>query len=107
MTVTPAVGAASQIAIGGTAVTAIAANPAGINGALIVNPLYAADQGIANAENLYLDPTGGTPGSTPGAGNGTVVTLVPGQSFSGIPGQITAIVVNAASVGHRFTSIVW
>lgn len=106
MTVTPIAGNANEVVTGGTAVTAVNAVPTGINYALIVNPLYAADQGLSVAENLYVDITGGTPGSTAGSGNGTVMTLVPGQWVNGIPGQTTAILVNAASSGHKFTSIV-
>ena len=107
MSVTPIAGNASVVTSGGTAVVAVLAVPAGINGGFITNPLYAADQGIATAENLYVDITGNTPGSTAGSGNGTTVALSPGQTYPLVPGQTTAVLVNAASPGHKFTCIVF
>ncbi len=104
MTVTPMAGAASYIPVGGTAVTAIAANPSGTNGGYITNPLSATDQGITTAEPLILDPTSVSPGLN---ANGTAIALQPGQTFLLIPGQTTAVMVNAATSGHKFTSIVY
>jgi len=104
MTVTPIIGSNTQVVTGGVAVTAIPANP---NGGYITNPYSAADQGISTAEVLYLDPTGAAPGSTPGSGNGSVVALQPGQTWTVIALQNTVTKVNAGTTGHKFTAVYW
>ena len=104
MTVTPVAGAANHIVTGGTAVTAITAKPAGINGGYITNPLSTTDQGVGTVEPLIVDPTGASPGSN---ANGTAIALQPGQTFALIPGQTTAVLVNATTTGHKFTSVVY
>lgn len=98
--VTPRAGVNSVVAAGGTAV--IAAN-GGINGGYITNPASATDQGISVAENLIVDPV-----ATPGLfGNGTSISLFPGQSFSLIPGTTLSTWVNAETSGHQFTVVVF
>lgn len=98
--VTPQAGAASVIPVGGTAVIAALAAP---NGGFITNPASATDQGLANAETLYVDPVGAAGLEA----NGTTFALAPGQSWSLIPGQTTTTSVNAASDGHKFSIVVY
>lgn len=102
--ITPAAATASQIATGGTAVTVITGP---INGGFITNPINSAAQGIADAENLYIDMVG-TPGSTDAAANGTTSLLMPGQGFE-LPALAAGVTVkaNAATDGHKFTVNVW
>ena len=97
---TPAAGTASTITTGGTAVTAVTG---AVNGCYITNPTSATDQGIATAENLYVNPV--TTATT--TGNGTTLTLVPGQSFFCIPGQTTNVSAVAATSSHAFTVVKW
>ena len=100
MAITPVAGAVSQVATGGTAVTAANANP---NGGFITNPYSAADQGLGSAEVLYINPV-----STAGlAGNGTTFAIQPGGTWTIIAGQTTPTSVNAASSGHKFSVVVW
>ncbi|HEY8685965.1 MAG TPA: hypothetical protein VIO57_10205 [Chloroflexota bacterium] len=102
---TPAAGTTTQIAVGGTAVVAITGP---VRGGYIVNPSAAADQGIGVAESIYVDPVN-SPGSAPGAGNGTAMPLVAGQSWT-LPCAIpigATVRVNAASSGHKFTVVIW
>lgn len=102
---TPAAGATSTVATGGTAVTVIAGP---CNGGYVVNPANAAAQGIGSAENAYLDMVG-TPGSTDAtAGSGTSMILFPGQSFT-IPALAlgVSVKVNAATSGHLLTVVKW
>lgn len=101
MSVVPQAGAASIVAIGSTAVTAVTAVPAGVGGGFITNPLSDANQGVT-AEVLYVNPVG----AAGVAANGTTFALQPGQTWSLIPGQTTATSVNALSDGHKF-SVVW
>jgi len=103
MAVTPVAGGA-EVVTGGTAITSIPANPLG---GFIQNPYSAADQGISpDPEPLYVDPIN-VPGSTPGAANGTCFVLYPGQTWPVIPGQSTQTRVNAATSGHKLSSIYW
>lgn len=98
-------GTNSAIVTGGTAVVLVTGP---INGCQIVNPLNAAAQKIATAENAYVDPVG-TPGATDGAANGTTVLLAPGQPWN-CPFALPAgavVKANAASSSHAFTVIVW
>ncbi len=98
--VTPVAGTNSVVAAGGTAVQAAPAAP---NGGFITNPASAVDQGIADAETLYVDPVGAADVQA----NGTTFALAPGQSWSLIPGQTTTTTVNAASAGHKFSVVVY
>lgn len=100
--VTPAAGVAA-ITTGGTAVTAMT-GPVG--GGYITNPSNAAAQGVA-LENLYIDMVA-APGSTDTAANGTTSILQPGQTFT-IPALALGVLVrvNAATSGHKFTSVKW
>jgi hypothetical protein len=100
MAVNPQPGTNSVIGTGGTAVQAVPANPQG--GGIITNPLSNADQGIATAEPLFVSPRGDATLEA----HDTTFALAPGQSWSIIPGQMTATSVNAATDGHRF-SVVW
>lgn len=99
MSVTPVPGNASEVAVGGTPVTAIVGGP---NGGIIVNPYTDADQGVAS-EPLFVDPV--NPASL--NGNGTTFSLQPGQSWSVIPGQTTSTSVNATTGGHKFSVVSW
>lgn len=98
--VTPIPGLTSVVTTGGDAVIAVAPGP---NGLLITNPYAAADQGLVNAEPLYVDPVTGA-GT---AGNGTTFALQPGQTWQGIPGQTTPTSVNAPTNGHQFSVVSW
>jgi len=71
---TPNAGSASQTPTSpGVPVNAIAPNQ---SGGYIVNPLLAIDQGLTNAEVLYVNQVGP---ATVNA-NGTTIALQPGQS---------------------------
>lgn len=102
--VTPAAGTGSSIVTGGTAIT-VATGP--LKGGYVTNPINAAAQGIATAENAYCDPVG-TPGSTDAAAHGTTSPLTVGQTYN-IPALATGSVLkcNAATSGHNFTVVVW
>lgn len=100
MAVTPSPGAASQVAVGGTAVVAVNAGP---NGGFITNPASGDDQGLANPEPLYVDPVA----DAKLEGNGTTFRLEPGQTWTLIPGQTTRTSVNATSPGHKFSVVQW
>jgi hypothetical protein len=90
--VTPVAGLTSQIAVGGTAVIVVPANP---NGGFIQNP--------ANAtETLYVNPV--TTATL--TASGTNFGLPPGGIWEIIPGQTTPTSVNGATTGHAF-SVVW
>lgn len=97
--VTPAPGLASVVVNGGTPV--VAAGPTQ-NGIIITNPASATDQGLGNAETLYVDPVGAAGLEA----NGTTFALAPGQSWT-LPGQTTNTTVNAQSDGHKFSVIVY
>ncbi len=97
---TPAAGTASAIVTGGTALVAVTGP---VRGCYITNPTSNTDQAIATAENLYVNPVG----TATTTGNGTTLTLVPGQSFFCIPGQTTNVSVVAATTAHAFTVVKW
>jgi hypothetical protein len=102
----PAAGPAHAIGTGGTAV-AVIKGP--VRGCYVVNPINAAAQGIANVENAYLDVVSATPGSTDAAGNGTVLLMLPGDSWS-CPFALSLgqnVMMNAATAGHAFTVVSW
>lgn len=86
------------LTLGGAAQTAIASNTSR-KGCTIQNPATATDQGIATADNLYVN-FGGT-----AAAASTSFELTPGQSISCSPlgiGTITSNVsVVAATTGHK------
>lgn len=102
--ITPILGAANTIITGGTPIT-VATGP--INGGYVTNPLNAAAQKIATAENAYLDMVG-NPGSTDANANGSTVLLAPGQNFD-LPVLAAGITVkvNAATSGHALTVVTW
>lgn len=90
--------AASQVYIGGTPVTAIYGP---VSFGLIVNPLSAADQGVPQIENIYVDLVNPAAlGETT-----TTVPVPPGGSFFVPPGTSTDVSVNAATTGHKFSAI--
>ena len=78
--------------------------PAGPNGGIITNPVYATDQGISTAEILYVDPTGAAPTLY---ANNTTFELLPGQTWTVIPGQISITNVTANTAGHKFSATWW
>ena len=84
----------------GVPINAIAANQ---TGGYIVNPLLAADQGLATAEVLYVDQVG--PSDT--QANGTTIALQPGQSYTVIPNTTTPVSVASLSPSHKFTAVQW
>jgi hypothetical protein len=92
------------VVTGGVAVVAVAGP---IYGGFLTNPISAAAQGVATAENLYIDMVG-VPGSTDAAAYGTTVILQPGQNFT-FPWLAVGVLVriNAASSGHRVSGEVW
>lgn len=104
MTTTPRAGAVSQVGVGGTSVIAVIAVPAGMGGGFVTNPYTALDQGLSQAEPLYIDITG-APATT--SGNSTTFALQPGQTFNMVAGQVTGVSANAASTGHKFSVIWW
>jgi hypothetical protein len=98
---TPSVGPAVQTpASPGVPVNAIASNQ---SGGYIVNPLLAADQGIATAEVLYVNQVG--PADV--QANGTTIALEPGQSYTVIPNTTTPVSVASSSPNHKFTAVQW
>jgi hypothetical protein len=98
---TPVPGPASQTpSSAGLSVIAISQN---VLGGYIVNPLLAADQGLATAEVLYVDQVqaAGTVANT------TTIALQPGQSYTVIPNTTTPVQVASLSPSHKFTSVQW
>ena len=102
MAVTPTPGLATTVTTGGTAVTAVGPNP---NGGFITNPASAADQGLATAEDLIVNPVSSAANGTAGNANGTNFRIPPGASWQIIPGQTTPTSVNAITSGHKFSCI--
>lgn len=97
---TPKPGLATVIATGGTAVTII---PAGAKGGMIANPYYAADQGIAASEMLYINPVG----DAVVGGTGATFAIGPGGSFMIPPDSTLPVTAVAATSGHKFSCIYW
>jgi hypothetical protein len=89
---------ASTIATGGES-TIVAYGP--MLGGIIQNPLSAADQGIAVAENILVSLI--PPAET---GSTTTFPLIPGQTYSFPTNFAGTIAVNAATGGHRFSGVV-
>jgi hypothetical protein len=98
---TPVAGLISQTpGTAGQAADAISPNQAG---GYIVNPVAAADQGLAAAEPLYVDQV-----SAAGTvANGTTIALEPGQSYAIIANTTTTVSVASASANHQFTAVMW
>jgi hypothetical protein len=92
-------GAAAYVPIGGTSIVAVYG---GVQGAIICNPLAAADQGLVAAETLYVDPT------KPAVlfANSTCKAIASGQFYFVPPGDSISVWVNAASSGHQFSCVV-
>ena len=95
-TATSAVAQASTLTLG-----------ANMSAGFIQNPLTAADQGIAVAEVLYVDPvaprvaTGGTL-----FGNNTTIALQPGASFS-VKDSVSPVYTASNTASHKFVAIQW
>ena len=93
-------GAASEVSIGGQPVVAVYG---GVQGGLIFNPQFAADQGIAAAETLFVDLINpATPYESP-----TTYPIQPGQTWNVPAGQANNVTVNAATSGHRFSVVIF
>jgi D-lyxose ketol-isomerase len=84
----------------GQAVTVISPNQAG---GYIVNPLSSDDQGLSDAEPLYVDQV--NPAAT--AAYRTTIALQPGQSYTIIPNTTTPVTAASESASHRFTAVMW
>lgn len=97
---TPTAGTSSTVVTGGTQVTAVTGP---VNGCYVQNPLSSTNQGIATAEDLFLNPV--TVATT--TGNGTTADIAPGQSFNCPPGMTTNLSAVAVTSGHKFTLVIW
>lgn len=96
--VTPYRGASSVIRAGGAPQVALFGP---MRGGIVYNPLTAADQGLTVAEVLWLDLVApATVGESP-----TTVPVWPGDTYIVPPGDVLQVSVNAATTGHRFTSV--
>lgn len=93
-----------QIVTGGIALPAVTGP---LNGGFLTNPINSTAQGIAAAENLYIDLVS-PPGATDATGNNTTVIVQPGQNFV-LPPLAAGVNVwiNAATTGHKITGEVW
>lgn len=100
----PMAGNSAIIAQGGTPVVLVTGP---CLGGFITNPPNAASQGIATAENAYVDPVG-IPGDTDAVANGTTSILFPGSQFI-FPALSTGVQIqgNAATSGHKLTVVVY
>jgi hypothetical protein len=98
---TPQSGPATQT--GGTAGIPVNAIDPNQTGGYIVNPLAAADQGLATSEPLYVNQVG--PAGV--VANGTTIALQPGQSYTVIPNTTTPVSVASNSPNHKFTAVEW
>lgn len=74
-----------------------------VTGCYVINPLSAADQGIATAEVAQVDPVK----TAPSVGNNTTSTLQPGQGYSCPQGMTTNLSAVAATSGHKFNVVKW
>lgn len=95
----PAAGAAHTVSTGGTAVNAIVATQAGINGGLIINPHGA-------GESLFVDFVNVAGVAAPGV-NGTTIELQAGERLDLPAGLVNAVSCNAVTSAHAFTALVW
>jgi hypothetical protein len=98
--ITPRAGTTSSIVTGGVAVTLITGP---VYGCIVENPKSATDQGIATAEVAQLNNV--TTATT--LGNGTNITLQPGDTWSCPPGQTTNVSGIAGTAGHAFYVVRW
>ncbi len=100
----PRAGVNNTITVAGQAILAVTGP---INGGFIYNPPNAASQGISVAEDINLDMTG-PPVAGDAAGFGTTSAIVAGQTFNLPPlAPGVQVWVNAVTVSHRFTVVVW
>ena len=76
---------------------------ADIMGARIENPLAASDQGLAEAESLFVSLTGPSDGR---ANDGWTTELMPGDSFEVPPQPEFGAWVSTPTGGHKFSVIV-
>jgi|SRR5215472_17962954 len=98
---TPVAGLANQTSsTPGVPINAIGPNQ---SGGYIVNPLAAVDQGLPNAEVLYVSQVGAADTSA----NNVTVALQPGQSYTVIPNTTTPVSVASGSANHKFTAVQW
>ena len=97
--------ATNKVQVGGVAVTPIFGP---VLGGYIVNPRFAADQGIGTVEELYVNIAGAAEivDTTPALFSTTTI-LQPGQAFFLPPGLTNNVSVNAATSGHTFSGIVY
>lgn len=91
--------ATNRIRAAGQSVVAV---DGGFQGALIVNPQFAEDQGIVNVEELYISLVG--PATLGESAN--TIALQPGQWYVLPPGQTSDVYVNGATAGHKFSGYV-
>jgi hypothetical protein len=73
-----------------------------ISGGCVVNPLSAIDQGLNEAETLYVSITG----PCPAAESDGATALLPGKRFDFPAQPIDGVWVNTAHGGHKFTVMV-
>jgi hypothetical protein len=76
------------------------------NGCTISNPLSATDEGsIAAAEEIWVDFTGF---AAVAGGNGTAISIQPGQSYTFVGGlDYTSVNWVAATTGHTINAFSW
>lgn len=91
--VTPTAGLNNTVVSAGTAVIAIGPNP---NGGYITNPATAPG-------TLFIDPVGAAGIEA----SGTTFGIVPGQTWTAIPGQTTPTSVNSNNNDHVFSVVKW
>jgi hypothetical protein len=84
----------------GTAVIGIAVNQ---SGGYITNPTTAEDQGVSDAESLYVDPV---TNANLFAGE-TTTELLPGETYYIIPNSTKPVTVSSQSPNHNFTAVQW
>jgi len=102
-TVTPvAPSGALTLAAGGVS-QALTSAASFSNGLIIENPLTATQQGIAAAESIFVNITGGAAVLTSGA---TSLELFPGDVMTITTGFTTAINWNATTIGHKISAVV-
>lgn len=94
--VTPSALTSYNLAAANTAQNAITIASGSIVGGYICNPATATGEGIATAENIYVNPFT-TASTTEGNGN---TAIVPGQCYTVIPGTKTSVSWVAATIHH-------
>lgn len=98
--VAPNGGTNSTIVSGGVA-NVIVTGP--VNGCYVFNPVTAADQNIAVAETVYLNPI--TTATANGRGSNSAIAA--GQYWACPPGMTTNLSGIAATTGHALNVVVW